>query len=49
MSETKKIKVEILKSVAGEYLLPYSVGEKVMIEQKLAQDMIKSEHAKKTR
>jgi hypothetical protein len=49
MSEKKKIKVEILKSPSGRYLLPYSVGEKVSIDADLAEKMIKTEYAKETR
>jgi hypothetical protein len=49
MSEVKKIKVEILKSPSGRFLLPYSVGEKVQIEADLAEKIIKAKYAKKTR
>ncbi len=49
MEEIKKIKVEILKSPAGKFLLPYSVKEKVLLSEDLANKLIKSKYAKKVR
>jgi len=45
MAATKKtIKVRVLKSLAGTYLLPYYVGEKIEVEHKLATQMIETGH-----
>ena len=45
MAKIKKVKKKILKSVSATYLLPYSVGEIVSIEEKQAEVMVENKDA----
>lgn len=42
-----KIKVEILRPVAGLFLLPYNIGQAVELERAQAEELIQMDYAKK--
>lgn len=45
MANPKKVKVRILKPVAGKYKLSASVGKTISVEAKQAEEMIASNYA----
>lgn len=45
MANPKKVKVRILKPVAGKYKLSASVGKTISVEAKQAKEMIESNYA----
>lgn len=45
MAKPKKVKIKILKPVAGKYLLSHNVGDTVSIDAKQAEEIVENKDA----
>lgn len=49
LAKKTTIKIEILLPVSGKFKLPYSVGDKVEIDEKQAEILIEAKYAQKVK